>query len=118
MIILHCMKENSWKKVKEKQSFGLDSIEAEGFIHCSSIGYFWRVAPNFKHIEEDLVLLCIETDKLQSKIRWEDGDNCGRYYPHIYGQINIDSVVHVLPFLKDINGDFIKNEELQKYKDE
>lgn len=74
-------------------------------------GYFWRVAPNFKNIKEALVFICIEKDKLTSKIKYEDSDNCGRYYPYVYGEINIDSVVQVLLFLRDNNGNYIKNPE-------
>lgn len=72
-----------------------------------------RVAPNFKDVKEPLVLICIDEDKLNSEIKYEDSDNCGRYYPHVYGEINIDSVVQVLPFLRDDNGDYIKNPELK-----
>lgn len=110
-MILHCMKEKSWNKVKNKKSFGKKDLRKCGFIHCSSIEYFWRVAPNFKDVKEPLVLICIDEDKLTSEIKYEDSDNCGRYYPHIYGEINIDSVVQVLPFLKDESGNFIKNPE-------
>lgn len=110
-MILHCMKENEWNKVKNKKSFGKKDLKKYGFIHCSKIEYFWRVAPNFKDIKEPLVLICIEENKLESEIKYEDSDNCGRYYPHIYGEINTDSVVQVLPFLRNDSGDYIKNPE-------
>lgn len=113
MIILHCLKESSWNKVKMHQYYGKESIEACGFIHCSSVENFWRVAPNFKGIEEPLVLLLIDFDKVESEIKWEDHDHCGREYPHIYGELNLNSVVEVLPFLKNEQGEFLYNEELE-----
>lgn len=58
-----------------------------------------------------MVLICIDENKLTSEIKYEDSDNCGRYHPHIHGEINIDSVVQVLPFLRDGNGNYIKNPE-------
>lgn len=112
-MILHCMKEKSWNKVKDKKSFGKKDIRKFGFIYCSTVEYFWRVAPNFKNMDEPLVLICIDENKLNSEIRYEDSDNCGRLYPHIYGEINQDSVIQVLPFLRDSNGDYIKNPEFQ-----
>ena len=118
MIILHCMREKTWEKVKNNDSYGKKYIDKEGFIHCSSIEHFWRVAPNFKDIKEPLVLLCIDTQKVNAEIKWEDGDNSGREYPHIYGELNLDSVVKVLPFLKNEEGNFILNEELKRYLDE
>lgn len=32
-------------------------------------------------------------------------------YPHIYGLVNNDAVISVLPFLRDDNGDYIHNPE-------
>lgn len=113
-MILHCMQEKVWNKVKDKKSFGKKDVRKYGFIHCSTVAYFWRVAPNFKDIAEPLVLVCIDESKLTSEIRYEDSDNCGRYYPHIYGEINMDAVVQVLPFLRDENGNYIKNSEFDR----
>ena len=108
------MTEKSWNKVKNEKSFGKEDLRKYGFIHCSTIEYFWRVAPIFKDVKEPLVLICIDEDKLNAEIKYEDSDNCGRYYPHIFGEINIDSVVQVLPFLRDDNINYIKNPEFDK----
>lgn len=110
-MILHCMKEKSWNKVKDKRAFGKNDLKKFGFIHCSTVEYFWRVAPNFKDVQEPLVLICIDENKLKSEVKYEDSDGTERFYPHIYGEINADSVVSVLPFLKDGNGNYIKNPE-------
>lgn len=112
-MILHCMKKEIWEEIKNKKFYGEDNIKSEGFIHCSPVEYLWRVAPNFQTITDELVLLCIDTDKLESEVRWEDGDNCGRCYPHVYGLINLDAVTTVLPYLKDEIGNWIKNDELK-----
>jgi len=101
---------NLLPQLKDGKSFGEDMTD--GFIHCSPIEYMWRVAPNFQDVTDELVLLCIDEDKLESQVRWEDGENCGRSYPHVYGIINIDAVTKVLAFLRDENGAWIKNEEL------
>lgn len=112
MIILHCLKETTWNKFKGKPNYGDEYIAHEGFIHCSDISTFRKVAPNFVEISEPLVLLCIDTSRVNAQIKWEDGDNCGTAYPHIYGLLNLDSVVNVLPFLKDKNNCFVLNSEL------
>ncbi|BCN30772.1 DUF952 domain-containing protein [Anaeromicropila herbilytica] len=118
MIILNCMEKARWEKVREEITFGKTEIQKEGFIHCSPIKYWWRVAPYFQSVEEELVLLCIDTEKLTSPVKWEDGDNSGREYPHIYGEINVDSIIQVLPFNKDKDGNYIKNIEFKEYKNE
>lgn len=116
-MILHCMKRETWEEIKDKKYFGEESIELEGFIHCSPVEYMWRVTPNFKNLTDELVILCIDTNKLESEVRWEDGDNCGRNYPHVYGLINLDAVILVLPYLKDKNGNWVKNDELKNVPD-
>lgn len=110
-MILHCMKKGEWNKVKNKKTFGKKDVRKYGFIHCSTVEYFWRVAPNFRAVKEPLVLICIDENKLSAQVKYEDSDGAGRYYPHVYGEINTDSVVAVLPFNKDINGNYIKNSE-------
>ena len=73
----------------------------EGFVHCSTLEYFWRVAPNFADIEDPLVLALIDTEKLTVPIKFEDGDNCGRLYPHVYGEISVNAVTAVYPLVMD-----------------
>lgn len=116
-MILHCMKKETWEKVQNNKYFGEKSLELEGFIHCSPVEYMWRIAPIFKDTTDELVLLCIDIDKLESEVRWEDGDNCVRCYPHVYGLINVDAVIKVLPYLKDEKGNWIKNHELKHIPD-
>ncbi len=43
--------------------------------------------------------------------------NCGRFYPYVYGLINNDAVMAVLPFIKDEHGNYIKNGELAHIED-
>ena len=116
-MILHCIRKVEWNKVKDKKQWGKDLIDKDGFIHCSTLEFFWRVAPNFNDINEELIILLIDENKLISPIKYEDGDNCGRYYPHVYGEINNDAIIKILPFLKDKNGNYIKNEELKFIED-
>lgn len=107
MNILHCMKESTWNSVKDHAYYGKESIDACGFIHCASIENFWRVAPNLKDMAEPLLLLYIDTNKVEAEVKWEDDGNYGRKYPHIYGELNLDAVVKVAPLLKDEQGEFI-----------
>lgn len=110
-IILHCMPLRVWEERRNLSHWGESELNREGFIHASPIEYFWRVAPNFADISEPLVLLCIDKAKLESEVRYEDGDGCGRAYPHIYGLINNSAVVAVFPFQKDAKGAYMKNAE-------
>jgi uncharacterized protein (DUF952 family) len=113
MIILHTLKESEWNEVKDKRFYGEHYVESDGFIHCSDIHTVHNVVWMFLTISEPLVFLCIDTDKVQAEIIWENGGSTD--YPHIYGLLNIDAVVNVLPFIKNENNQFVLNKELQQY---
>jgi uncharacterized protein (DUF952 family) len=95
----------------------ITDLQQEDFIHCSSILYFWRVASNFCDVKQEMVLLCINTDRLDAVVKWEELDKCGCKYPHIYCEINTVSIQMVLSYEKDKMGNWIKNEMFVKYKD-
>ncbi|MGN0802868.1 MAG: DUF952 domain-containing protein [Candidatus Faecivicinus sp.] len=117
-MILHCMKKAAWEERRNKECWGKRNLEADGFVHCSSVEYFWRVAPNFADVQEEMVLVCIDENKLNAEVRYEDGENCGRKYPHVYGLINNDAVVDVLPFLKYGDGTYKKNPQFADIQDQ
>ena len=58
---------------------------------------------HFSHEEE--VLLLIDLTLLKAEIKYELASN-GQEYPHVYGAINIDAIIDVVPLLKE-NGEFI-----------
>ena len=117
-MIAHCMKKTAWNKVRDEAYWGHQNIEKEGFIHCSPVKYLWRVLPNFESEEEELVIICIDEEKLDAEVRYEDDGNYGRRYPHVYGTINNDAVMMVLDYLKDEQGHYMKNPELNSIIDE
>lgn len=115
MYIIHCLKEDTWDVYKNQKYYGEDSLCKFGFIHCSETSTYQWVAPNFKDETDKLLLLVIDTDKLENKVIWEDLRNCGVAYPHIYGLLNTDAVVEVVPHLWSDDKVWIINEELLKY---
>ncbi len=118
MFIIHSLKESDWNEYKNQKYYGDYSINKFGFIHCSEISTYKWVAPNFKNETDNLVLLIIDTDKLENKVVWEDLKNCGVKYPHIYGLLNTNAVINVVPHLWNNNKEWIVNEELLKYNNE
>ncbi|MBQ3091500.1 MAG: DUF952 domain-containing protein [Clostridia bacterium] len=116
-MILHCMKKALWEQRKDLERWGEEEIARAGCVHCSSVAFLWRVAPNFGSIDEPLVLLCIDETKLEAEVRYEDDGNYGRTYPHIYGLVNNDAVIDVLPYLKDSEGNYIKNPQFAHIED-
>ena len=116
-MILHCMKKSIWEERKNKEYWGQRNLDTEGFLHCSTIGYFWRIVWLFEEEQDEFVIVCIDEEKLESEVRYEDGDNCGRAYPHIYGLVNKSAVVDTLSFLRDESGKYVKNPEFLNVED-
>lgn len=112
MYILHSVLEKDFDK--NSKYYGEESIKKFGFIHCSELDTYELVAPNFKDEEELRVLLVIDTDKVEAEIKWEDGG--GMDFPHIYGLLNREAVVEVLPHEWNEKRVWISDEGLEKYK--
>ena len=113
MIIIHALTKTLWEAYENKDFYGDISLAKYGFIHCSDISTYHLVAPNFKNERDEMLLLVIDTEKLTSKIVWEDLKNCGTKFPHIYGLINKSAVISVLPHLWKENKEWIMNNELK-----
>lgn len=59
------------------------------------------VYDNLRGITEPMLLLKIDTDLLENKIRWEKRGNKGIEFPHLYGLLNTSAVVSVYDFNRD-----------------
>jgi len=116
MIIVHALPKTEWQTAKVRGTYGEDSLKKFGFIHCSPIDYIADVAnERFKNVR-GLVLICIDDQKVKAEIQWEDHDGFGRFYPHIYGLLNFDAIVDVIPFEPDRDGNYYETEEFEAFK--
>ena len=116
LVILHGMRRSEWEACRAAGAVGAQLPEG-GFLHCSPVEYFWRVAPGHYADGGDYVLLCIDVKKVPAPIKWEAGPhNPSRYYPHIYGACPVEAVTTVLPLRTDSRGQFVKNPELSGYE--
>jgi uncharacterized protein (DUF952 family) len=76
----------------------------QGFIHCSYPSQLEKVADAIYLGRRDLVLLCIESNRVRADIREESVG--GESYPHVFGPLNLDSVTKVVEFEPDKSGKF------------
>lgn len=95
--ILHITKRQQWEQAKNLGSYRADSLDSEGFIHCSKSTQILKVAKRFFYNQKELVLLFINSDKVKAEIRYEEAE-IGELFPHIYGELNIDAVYQVIDF--------------------
>jgi uncharacterized protein (DUF952 family) len=113
-MIFHITSRKDWEAVQAKGEYTAESLQSEGFIHCSTLAQVLPVAETFYKGQSSLVLLMIEPALLTSTLKWEPpsggtpppGVPAGDKFPHIYGPINLDAVVNVFDFIRDPNGDW------------
>ncbi len=81
-----------------------DSLESEGFIHASPKDQLTRVANKYyKDVENPLVIV-LETARITPEVKWEAA--AGSLYPHIYGLLNMDSVIKTIAIELESDGHF------------
>ncbi len=102
-IILHITRREEWEKAKLAGFYRADSLDSEGFIHCSTLTQVIKVA-NFRfRNQKDLVLLCIDSENVEAEIRYEGIEDL---FPHVYGALNVDAVLKVVKFVCGEDGFF------------
>jgi uncharacterized protein (DUF952 family) len=102
--IFHITPATAAEAARSSGSYEDPSLTGEGFIHCSFREQVARVADAFYAGRTGLVLLEIDPPRLSSPLHVEEAD--GQRFPHVYGPINWDAVVAVLPFEPGPDGSF------------
>ena len=113
MFIIHTANREEYEKEIVTGSYGSKSLELSCFIHCSDLDTYYLVAPNFRNDFTEKVILLIDTDKLASEVKWEDGG--GLDFPHIYGLLNRDAIIGVFEHLWSKDRVWIPNDELRPF---
>jgi uncharacterized protein (DUF952 family) len=112
-MIYHITTERGWQIAREMGEYRAYSLKNEGFIHCSTLEQIPKVVDAFYQNQPDLLVLAISPEQLQSPVKWEQPQHPNpenatlelekETFPHIYGAINLESVVFVKPLQDLIN---------------
>jgi uncharacterized protein (DUF952 family) len=112
-VIIAITNKSIWEQAQKDGAYTqstLDSTLAQvGFIHCSFPDQTLDIVRRHFADRDDVVLLCIDEDKVKSPIKHE-GALSGRAgtFPHIYGPLNVDAVYAVVPLQKNEAGEFLE----------
>jgi len=93
--IYHVTTRSEWDGAMARGSYAAPSLQAEGFIHCSTAAQVDGVLGRYFQGKQDLVKLVIDPSKLAAALKYETAPSIGESFPHIYGEINIDAVTAV-----------------------
>lgn len=103
-MILHITTRVAWETAVD--AYIPENFSTDGFIHCSTIEQVLIPANGIFRGQSDLILLCIDEEKVQAPVIYEDCYDTGRGYPHIYGPLNKDAIVRIVNFPANKDGSF------------
>lgn len=95
--IFHLAMPVDWSGAIDEYS--TSSLEAEGFIHCSTEAQIADVARTLYLDRNDLILLTIDPEPLGDSLVFEGLPGAGTEYPHVYGPIPTVTVLSTAPYL-------------------
>ena len=93
MRIFHIVRTDVWDKFSGPM-YEADSLDSEGFIHCSFAEQLDGVLKRYYSDADEVVILEIDLVKLNSKLVVEPSTG-GEKYPHVYGPINTDAIINI-----------------------
>jgi uncharacterized protein (DUF952 family) len=103
MRVFHLTTAADWAAAQASGSYTMSTrgrtLAQEGFVHCSSAEQVASTRASFFAGVPDVVVLEVETDLLSSPWRLEPvgvAEEAERF-PHVYGPLDLDAVVAVLP---------------------
>lgn len=108
MIIYHLVEKDQFEKSKNNKNYSPESLIKDGFIYCSTKDQLLSSANRFYSGSFSLLLLVINSEKVESKIIFEDLHNKGIKHPHIYGNLSLDAIEKIIQFKPNNNGKFQK----------
>lgn len=104
MIILHCADKNKWEEDKKLGTYGVSEISKKGYIACMRPESITSDNFTFPSTKE-YVILCIDTDKVDTEIHYEDEIK-------IYGTLPAEAVINTLAYTFDNDDKFFITKEI------
>jgi uncharacterized protein (DUF952 family) len=115
-VVLHITTDAEWRAAVAAGSYRPASLDREGFIHCSTYDQAAATAHRFFAGRTDLILLCIDEDRVAAPIRYEPpataspgvapDPRADQRFPHLYGPLAPEAVIRVVPFPPGLDGSF------------
>jgi glutathione S-transferase len=109
--LYHIATAPDWDRARQEGEYRTSTrgrtLSEEGFIHASTAAQVLPVA-NVVYLDEqqDLVLLVLDTSRIEAEIRREPVPGWADPFPHIYGPLNVDAVIRAVPLERDAAGSF------------
>ena len=108
--IFHITTEADWTHAKAEGAYSVSTmgltLAQVGFVHCAFEEQVARVANSFYAGIPKLIVLRIAIDRLAAEVRYENLEGGRELFPHVYGPLNLDAVVAIVPLSLGCDGTF------------
>lgn len=94
-MIYHIVPAETWQNFENKAAYVADSLQTEGFVHCSTEAQVAGVLARFYAGVPNLLLLHIDEQKLTCPLKYEPAPDASGLFPHVFGPINLAAVVKI-----------------------
>ena len=105
-MIFHICTEVAWQDALKAGTYLGDMLQSHGFIRCSTVDQTVKVANHIFLDTHGLMLLVIDETAVTERVAYEDAGN-GKLHPHIYGPLQLASVIIAIPFPPQADGTFV-----------
>ena len=93
-----------WREAEQAGVYrGSAADRRDGFIHFSIAEQVAQTAAKHFAGQRDLVLVSVDADALGTNLKWERSRG-GALFPHLYGELPLIAVRHVVPLPLDAAG--------------
>lgn len=118
-MIYHLTFRKNWRYALATGPYRAESLDKEGFIHCSTESQLVPVAMDFFAKRRKLTILVIDETRLTSPLKWEKpaegpppGVPVNAKFPHVYGPINFEAVIKTLDMERNADDVFVPPDNL------
>jgi len=105
-LLFHITTREHWKEYQNDGRYEPESLEQEGFIHCSSGSQVSETANRLFSDKDEVLLLVIDVSTLGENIKYEEDSESGEKFPHIYGPLNTNAVIDKIDIRAEKDGTF------------
>jgi uncharacterized protein (DUF952 family) len=108
-VLLHICSRGEWAQARTRGEHRPDSLREAGFVHLSTAQQVHLPANRLYAGRTDLILLHIDTSRLDAPLRWEPGhaaDPEAMLFPHLYGPVPTSAVIAVSEYRPGADGRF------------
>lgn len=105
-LIFHIVEKRTWKNIENSGEYMPESIERNGFIHCSTGAQINATANRKFKGKRHLLLLIIDAKRVDAPIKYEEDPELKEKFPHIYGALNTSAILDKISLNPDKAGKF------------